>query len=168
MATLTEKQKKFLFQQLKPWSDNFLAWRSRYSNTLLSSWYQTNIVGYSGLLIWQVGYGPRTYPVTIALPKGSGGPFLRRVKYIGPGSNSAKNAKAYRDSGDAQADKDAIIKFQTGQLDSLKQLRSSVAGILPLALGSAGSNTALAELDRIINLMDNEFTKYKNGPIPIL
>ena len=169
MATLTENQKKQLFQQLKPWSVNFLAWRNILYGTgndiprLLDNWYKTNIA--SQLPIWQVGYGPQTYPVSITLPKKI---FLQRVRYIGPGSNSGKNAIAYRESGDAQADKDAIIKYQTEQLDLLMQLRASVTGILSLALGSNGSSVALASLDAIINLMNTALTTYKNGPVPSL
>ena len=51
MATLTVNQKRLLFQLLKPWSVNFLAWRGTLYGTgndiprLLDSWYNTNIQG---------------------------------------------------------------------------------------------------------------------------
>ena len=173
MAPLKPNTKKLLYQLLKPWSTNFLAvikilYASGVDSRLFDKWYKTNI-SLPGYLQWQEGYGPQTYPITVTLPNGDKqGPYLKRVKYIGPGSNSAIQGKAYRDSGDALADKNALIKYQTDQLNLLRGLRAELTGILPIALGPGGAALVLAEFDKFLTIMQNALEVAKTKPPPSL
>jgi len=173
MAPLKPNIKKLLYQLLKPWSTNFLAVSGILYATgndvprLLDTWYKTNI-SLPGYLQWQEGYGPQTYPITVTLPNGDRqGPNLKRSKYISPnGVEQAKLGKLYQSSGDALADKNAIIKYQTDQLNLLRGLRAELVGILPIALGPSGAAPVLAEFDKILTIMQNALDVAKTKPPP--
>ena len=166
MATLSSKQKKQLYQLLKPWSVNFLAWlkSSGYGGGgegSLDAWYKSYI--YFTIPYWEKDFGPQTYPVTLSLVTRG---ILKRGNYRSKGGPVGE-AAAYQSSGDAQADKDTIIAYQTGQLELLRQLRSTIAGILPLSLGT-GSVVALEALDKIITKIAKSIDDYKAQPPPSL